>query len=67
MLDAITTCFMVCTFNPCKTKAQQMKVKTWKRKHETAKWNYLTLFSCENAKKHRFVLGYLYYKYADKS
>jgi hypothetical protein len=49
--DAITTCFWVCTFNLCKTKVQKkIKVETWKQKHETAKWNYLTLLSCENAK-----------------
>jgi hypothetical protein len=48
--DAITTCFWVCTFILCKTKAQKIKVEAWKRKRETAKWNYLTLLSCENAK-----------------
>ena len=50
--DASTTCFKVWTFNLCKnkTKAQKIKVATWKRKHETAKWHYLTLLSCENTK-----------------
>ena len=48
--DAITTCFVICTFNLCKTKAQQIKVEISKRKHETAKCNYLTLLSCKNAK-----------------
>jgi hypothetical protein len=31
------------------TTYNQIKVETWKQKHETAKWNYLTLLSCENA------------------
>jgi hypothetical protein len=36
------------------TNTKQIKVKTWKRKHETSKRNYLTLFSCKIAKKTSF-------------
>jgi len=38
-----------------KTKAQNSKMKLF---------NVVKLRKCEN---HRFVLGYFYYKYADKS
>ena len=65
--DAITTCVWVCTFNLCKTKAQTIKVETWKREHEISKmilFNFLKLRKCET---HRFVLDYFYYKYDDKS
>ena len=64
--NAITTCFGVCTFNLCKPKAQTIKVETWKRKHEISKMKLFNVLKLRKCETHRFVLGYFYYKYADK-